>query len=76
MARGRADVGIVNEDIARHWVLKNGPQIEIGDAHDIADLKIRVHKKRSDLLPRINKAIEDIINSGKRDNIVNKYLNN
>lgn len=76
VARERADVGIVNEDIARHWMLTNGNQIEIGKAHDIADLMIRVHKKRGDLLPRINKAIEQVISSGKRDKIANKYLNN
>ena len=74
VAKGRADVGIINEDIARHWLTSNKNQIILGPAHDVADLHIRVHKKRADLLPRINHAIKQLIKSGQRDKIVNSYL--
>ncbi len=74
IALGRADVAIVNDDVAKLWLFENGPKVELGSYHDIASLHVRVHRKREDLLPKINEAIGDIIRDGTRDRIVNRYL--
>lgn len=73
LALGRADVGIVNEDI-----LSASPQlahVDVGPIHDEASLHIRIHRSREDLVGPINNAIEKIIQNGKRDQIVKDYLN-
>jgi ABC-type amino acid transport substrate-binding protein len=73
LALGRADVGIVNEDI-----LSASPQrahVDVGPIHDEASLHIRIHRSREDLVDPINNAIERIIQNGKRDQIVKGYLN-
>ncbi|MAY41510.1 MULTISPECIES: transporter substrate-binding domain-containing protein [unclassified Neptuniibacter] len=73
LALGRADVGIVNEDI-----LSASPQrshVDMGPIHDEASLHIRIHRSREDLVDPINNAIERIILNGKRDQIVKGYLN-
>jgi len=71
---GRADVGIVNHDVAKRWVLENGSKIELGSYHDIASLHVRVHRKRQNLLPNINQAISSIISDGTREEIIGRYL--
>jgi len=72
LALGRADVGIVNEDIFNASPQKK--YLEIGPVHDEASLHIRIHRARIDLVEPINKAIDKIITSGKRDQIVKDYL--
>jgi len=68
---GRVDVGIVNEHTfhasPHHKNLDEGPE------HDVVSLHIRVHKNRSDLLPRINGAIAAFMADGTHDLIVRKY---
>lgn len=73
LALGRAEVGIVNEDIYEASSQKN--YLAKGPIHDEASLHIRIHRARLDLVEPINKSIEDLIRSGKRDQIVKKYLN-
>lgn len=68
----RVEVGIVNEDIFS--ASKELSHLEKGPVHDQASLHIRIHRKRIDLVEPINKAIEEIIRSGKRDQIVQRYL--
>ena len=70
---GRADVGIVNDDVARYWLKENAQLIEFGEYHDVATLHIRVHRSRMELLLAINKAITEIIADGTRDKIVQRY---
>jgi len=74
MSLGRADVGIVNEDVARVWLAGRKAKIEFGSYHDIATLHIRVHRNRMDLLLKINKAISEMIADGTRDTILKYYL--
>lgn len=70
---GRADVGIVNEDVARHWLKAQGKAIDFGEYHDVATLHIRVHRSRMELLLAINKAITEMITDGTRDKIIARY---
>ncbi|EAR62500.1 hypothetical protein MED92_05263 [Oceanospirillum sp. MED92] len=72
VALGRADVGIVNEDIL--LASEEVAQVEQGPVHDQASLHIRIHRKRIDLVEPINQAIERIITSGELDQIVRSYL--
>ena len=69
----RADVGIVNEDVARHWLKGREEVIEFGEYHDVATLHVRVHRSRMELLLEINKAITEMIIDGTRDKIVKNY---
>lgn len=74
LALGRADVGIVNEDILR--ASTELTHLEAGPTHDEASLHIRIHRARLDLVRPINESIKGLIQSGKRDQIVNRYLTN
>jgi len=74
IAADRADVGIVNELIFKYWQKKNPDAVTIGGTHDFATLHFRVHRKRHDLLEPLNKAINDIISSGLRDKIINRFV--
>ncbi|GEM_PF-1787117 len=76
VAFGRTDVGIVNQDVALHWMGQNPGKIETGNLHDSASLHIRIHRSRADLLKPINKAILDIIEDGTRDRIIERYIKN
>lgn len=71
---GRADVAIVNENVLQHWLLTHPGAVEPGKCHDNASLHIRVHRKRADLLDPINQSIKRMIESGKREEILRKYL--
>jgi len=75
VALGRADIGIVNEDVVRNWMQYHGNKVLIGDFHDIATLHLRVHKTRRELLPKINLAIQSILQDGTLEKIRAKYLN-
>ena len=71
---GWADVGIVNEDVAREWLSGRKAKIEFGSYHDVATLHVRVHRNRMDLLLKINKAISGMIADGTRDAILMRYF--
>lgn len=74
LARGRADVGIVNAEIVQWWLAIYPGAIETGSCHDHASLHVRVHRSRADLLAPINRSIAALIQSGRRQEILNRYL--
>lgn len=74
VALGRADLGIINEDLAKAWLLENTGKLSLGDYHDIATLHVRVHRERQDLLPRINSAIDSMVQDGTRKRILSSYF--
>ncbi len=74
IAAGRADVGIVNEDVLQHWLSRHPNAVDIGTIHDYSTLHIRVHRSRQELLGPINQAIEHLISSGERDQILAHFL--
>lgn len=64
VAKGEADVGIVNrQDFERRMRLKPRP-LELGPVHFVADLRVRVHNSRPELLEPINRAIATLKESG------------
>lgn len=74
LSLGRADVAIVNENILQLWLQTHPGKIVVGKCHDDASLHIRVHRQRADLLDPINQSIKRMIESGKREEILRKYL--
>ncbi|WP_262690794.1 type 2 periplasmic-binding domain-containing protein [Kordiimonas aestuarii] len=65
LVAGRADVGMINrQDFYRRMRLKPRP-LELGKAHFIADLRLRVHKDHAALLPKINAAITHLRQAGR-----------
>ena len=74
VAKGRADVGIVNAEVFKLWSVRNPQQVDKGEIHDFASLHLRLHRNRKELLGPINKAIKDLIKSGRRDQIIEKFL--
>lgn len=74
LSLGRADVAIINEDVLHNWMLAHPDTVVAGKCHDNASLHIRVHRQRSDLLEPINQSIKRLIKSGKREDILKKYL--
>lgn len=74
LSLGRADVAIINENVLQNWMLTHPNSVVPGKCHDNASLHIRVHRQRSDLLEPINQSIKRMIESGKREEILRKYL--
>lgn len=74
LARGRVDVAIINQDIVLASTYKT--KLVLGPLHDEATLHVRVNRSRLDLLDRINQSIVKMIETGKRDEIVDGYMNN
>jgi ABC-type amino acid transport substrate-binding protein len=65
VASGEADIAIVNrQDYERRLRLKPRP-LELGPVHTVADLRVRVHKSRADLLPALNEAIATLRTKGR-----------
>jgi ABC-type amino acid transport substrate-binding protein len=70
LVAGRADVSMINEqDFRRRMRLKPRP-LELGAERFVADLRVRVHKDRADLLPRINTAIAVLQQNGEIEKIL------
>ncbi|WP_417465751.1 substrate-binding periplasmic protein [Kordiimonas sp.] len=64
LVAGRAQVGMINQqDFYRRMRLRPRP-LELGEAHFVADLRVRVHKDYAALVPRINAAIARLQDSG------------
>jgi ABC-type amino acid transport substrate-binding protein len=61
VARGRADVGMINPYDFRRRMQKQPLPLRLGNAHEQSPLVIRVHKSRPDLLERINKVIDEYL---------------
>ena len=54
----RGDVGILQWGVAQYYIQKLGLAIELGPAHHIAPLHIRLHRSKAEYLPKINEAVE------------------
>ena len=55
--KGRANLGTINDGDFAKLMAENPHDVELGEIIFTSDLRIRLHKSRSDLLPRINAAI-------------------
>jgi ABC-type amino acid transport substrate-binding protein len=71
----RIDVAIVNKQVAEYYIKKKQLNLVIGPLHDEKTLHIRINKLNAELLPKLNSVINQIIQSGERDELINKYLN-
>lgn len=71
----RIDVAIVNKQVAEYYIKKKQLNLVIGPLHDEKTLHIRINKLNEELLPKLNSVINQIIQSGERDKLINKYLN-
>ncbi len=56
--KGRANLGTINDRDFAKLMAENPHDVELGEIIFTSDLRIRLHKSRSDLLPRINAEIE------------------
>jgi len=61
---GRADMAIVSKVDFLHYMARRPRALEIGGVQSVAGLRIRVHKSRADLIPRLNVAIANLKPSG------------
>ncbi|NVJ99696.1 MAG: transporter substrate-binding domain-containing protein [Alphaproteobacteria bacterium] len=65
VAQGEADVGIINrQDFERRMRLKPRA-LALGPVHFVADLRVRIHNSRADLVEPINAAIAKLRNAGR-----------
>lgn len=55
--KGRANIGTINDRDFAKLMAENPRDVELGEIIFTSGLRIRLHKSRSDLLPRINAAI-------------------
>ena len=67
---GRADVAIVSKVDFLHHTAKRHLKLEIGGTESVVDLRIRVHKSRADLIPRLNTAMAKL----KRMGVLKKLI--
>lgn len=68
---GRVDVGIVNDHVFHASQYRE--MLVEGATQDTVSLHIRVHRDRSDLLPRINTAIDQFLAEGEHEKILKDY---
>jgi len=68
---GRVDVGIVNDHVFR--ASRYREKLIEGPTQDKVSLHIRVHRNRSDLLTRINAAIDQFLAEGGDEKILKEY---
>jgi len=64
VALGRAQVGIINPYDFQRRLAKTPRPLRLGIQHEASPLTIRVHKKKANLLPRINAAIDRFLADG------------
>jgi len=70
VASGEADIAIVNrQDFERRMRLKPRP-LALGPVHTVADLRVRLHRSRADLMPAINRAIAALRSTGRIEDIL------
>ncbi len=74
---GRIDGVIVERQVNKYWInqLKHDPD-EYKEAYDIGpsmDLSMRLHISQSDLLPKLNQTLSELINEGYIDKLIEKY---
>jgi len=68
---GRVDVGIVNDHVFNASQYQE--MLVEGPTQDTVSLHIRVHRDKSDLLPRINTAIDRFLAEGEHERILKDY---
>ncbi len=67
---GRANLGTINARDFHKLMAENPRDVELGGIIFTSGLRVRLHKKRADLLPRINEAIARL----KADDKINRTL--
>lgn len=67
IARGRADVAIINERIIDYWLARHPGAVVKGPVHDRATLHIQLHRNWRNLLEPLNQAITSLRESGEID---------
>ncbi len=75
LAVSRFDQIIINREIAQYWMSQNPSyrQFEIGDVVGEDELMMRVHPNKKYLIPLLNEAIEQMMQSGEMQQIHSKY---
>lgn len=74
LAKQRYKVAILEHATAIYWSEKNQVPLVFGAVHSKGELKLRFRQEHAHLLPRINRAIEDLSLSGTIEKIRRKYL--
>ncbi|MBL4787625.1 MAG: transporter substrate-binding domain-containing protein [Kordiimonadaceae bacterium] len=62
--RGRAHVAIVSKVDFLHHMAQRSRALEVGGVESVVDMRIRVHKSRAELIPRLNAAIAKLKRAG------------
>ena len=70
----RIDLAIVNKQVAEYYIKKKRLNLVVGPLHDKKTLHIRLNRSHAALLPKLNRTIEELINSGARDRIIQSYV--
>lgn len=77
LVAGRVDVIIIEKVVGLYLIKQLGiapDALEIVYEHSHADLSMRLHKDRADLLPTLNTAIETLIAENTVHTIINQYI--
>lgn len=72
----RVDLAIMNKHVAEYYIKKKQLNLAIGPLHEKKTLHIRLHKSNAELLPKLNKIIKELVDSGERERLIKKYLGN
>lgn len=72
---GRVEQIFIEQNVALYW-MKQKPRLqtlEFGNVIESADISMRVHPDKTHILPRINTALRQLIDSGKIADIYQRY---
>ncbi len=75
LSAGRVDQIFIEQNVALYW-MKQQPILQIlefGNVIEIADIAMRVHPDKAYIVPRINAALRQLIDSGKIEEIYQRY---
>lgn len=72
----RADIAIIGEAIFWERQVSKNRRLKLGAVADEQPLSIRVHNSRPDLLPIINRSIQELMERGTLEAIVNTVAKN
>lgn len=75
LSKKRVDKVLIGDLPAKYWGRKLNIAVRLDSLHSRGELRIRLNKSKKHLLIHINEAIKQLKQSGKIDEIVEKYSN-
>ncbi len=74
LKNGKIDCVVIDGEVAKALVAANEGLEIIADAYSLEEYAIAIGKDKPELLEKINGALQELLDDGTVDNIINKYI--